>query len=65
MNVMMFLMIHLCVNVKRKNAIMKTRDRVFTGKLYLIYFLLQDYRFLLTYCTFDGVFCSQLIEQNE
>lgn len=27
----MFLMIHLCVRVKRNNAIMKTRDRVFTG----------------------------------
>lgn len=31
MNLTMFLMIHLCVKVKRANAIMKTRDRVFTG----------------------------------
>lgn len=31
MNLTMFLMIHLCVRVKRNNAIMKARDRVFTG----------------------------------
>lgn len=31
MNITMFLMIHLCVKVKRNNAIMKSRDRVFTG----------------------------------
>ncbi len=31
MNVTMFLMIHLCVKVRRDNAIMKTRDRVFAG----------------------------------
>lgn len=32
MNVTMFLMIHLCVNVRRNNAILKARERVFTGK---------------------------------
>ncbi|XP_037024350.1 solute carrier family 66 member 2 isoform X1 [Bradysia coprophila] len=31
MNLTMFLMIHLCVKVRRNNAIMKTRDRVFAG----------------------------------
>lgn len=29
----MFLMIHLCVNVRRNNTIVKARERVFTGKL--------------------------------
>lgn len=31
MNVTMFLMIHLCVNVRRNNAIMRTRDRIFSA----------------------------------
>lgn len=34
MNVTMFLMIHLCVKVKRSNAIMRTRERVFAGMYY-------------------------------
>lgn len=32
MNITMFLMIHLCVKVKRNNSILKARERVFTGK---------------------------------
>lgn len=31
MNLTMFLMIHLCVTVRRNNAIMRTRERVFSG----------------------------------
>ncbi|XP_052866134.1 solute carrier family 66 member 2 isoform X2 [Anopheles cruzii] len=31
MNITMFLMIHLCVKVRRNNAIMRTRERVFSG----------------------------------
>lgn len=31
MNLTMFLMIHLCVNVRRNNAIMRMRERVFSG----------------------------------
>uniref|UniRef100_A0AAG5DIB9 Solute carrier family 66 member 2 n=1 Tax=Anopheles atroparvus TaxID=41427 RepID=A0AAG5DIB9_ANOAO len=31
MNITMFLMIHLCVNVRRNNAIMRMRERVFSG----------------------------------
>ncbi|XP_050086352.1 solute carrier family 66 member 2 isoform X1 [Anopheles aquasalis] len=31
MNLTMFLMIHLCVMVRRNNAIMRTRERVFSG----------------------------------
>lgn len=37
MSVAMFLMIHLCVKVKRNNAIMKTRDRVFSGNVELVF----------------------------
>jgi hypothetical protein len=33
MNVTMFLMIHLCVKVRRNNNIMRARDRVFSGML--------------------------------
>lgn len=33
MNITMFLMIHLCVKVRRSNALMKIKDRVFTGKI--------------------------------
>lgn len=36
MNVTMFLMIHLCVKVRRNNSILKTRERVFTGKLFIL-----------------------------
>lgn len=32
MNVTMFLMINLCVKVRRSNALMKIKDQVFTGK---------------------------------
>uniref|UniRef100_A0A6B2EFD2 Solute carrier family 66 member 2 n=1 Tax=Phlebotomus kandelakii TaxID=1109342 RepID=A0A6B2EFD2_9DIPT len=32
MNLTMFLMIHLCVKVRRNNAIMRTRERVFSGE---------------------------------
>lgn len=32
MTVTMFLMIHLCVKVRRSNALMKIKDRVFSGK---------------------------------
>ncbi|XP_055541513.1 solute carrier family 66 member 2 isoform X1 [Wyeomyia smithii] len=31
MNITMFIMIHLCVTVRRNNAIMRTRERVFSG----------------------------------
>lgn len=31
MNLTMFIMIHLCVTVRRNNAIMRTRERVFSG----------------------------------
>lgn len=31
MNLTMFLMIHLCVSVRRNNSILKGRERVFTG----------------------------------
>lgn len=31
MNITMFLMIHLCVKVKRNNSILKARERIFTG----------------------------------
>lgn len=34
MNITMFLMIHLCVKTKRNNSILKTRERVFTGKFH-------------------------------
>lgn len=36
MNLTMFLMIHLCVKVKRNNSILKTRDRVFTGNCHFV-----------------------------
>lgn len=36
MNVTMFLMINLCVKVRRSNALMKIKDQVFTGKLIII-----------------------------
>ncbi len=42
MSIAMFLMIHLCVNVRRNNAIVETRDRVFSGE-----FL---YRILINHC---------------
>lgn len=32
MNITMFIMIHLCVTVRRNNAIMRTRERVFSGR---------------------------------
>lgn len=32
MNITMFLMIHLCVKVKRNNNIMRARERVFSGE---------------------------------
>lgn len=32
MNITMFLMIHLCVKVRRNNNIMRARERVFSGK---------------------------------
>lgn len=35
MNITMFLMIHLCVKVRRNNAIMRARERVFSGEWYL------------------------------
>lgn len=31
MNVTMFVMIHLCVNVRKKNQIVRSRERIFTG----------------------------------
>lgn len=31
MNITMFLMIHLCVKVRRNNNIMRARERVFSG----------------------------------
>lgn len=31
MNATMFAMIHLCVNVRRKNQIIRARERIFTG----------------------------------
>ncbi|XP_055636956.1 solute carrier family 66 member 2 isoform X1 [Toxorhynchites rutilus septentrionalis] len=31
MNIAMFIMIHVCVTVRRNNAIMRTRERVFSG----------------------------------
>lgn len=33
MNITMFLMIHLCVKVKRSNAILEAKERVFSGKI--------------------------------
>lgn len=33
MNATMFAMIHLCVTVKKKNQIIRARERIFTGKL--------------------------------
>lgn len=32
MNITMFLMIHLCIKVKRNNAILEAKERVFSGK---------------------------------
>lgn len=42
MSIAMFLMIHLCVNVRRNNAIVETRDRVFSGEFF--------YRILINHC---------------
>lgn len=36
MNITMFVMIHLCVNVRKKNQIIRARERIFTG-WYLMY----------------------------
>lgn len=34
MNITMFLMIHLCVRVKRSNAILEAKERVFSGETF-------------------------------
>ncbi|XP_052747096.1 solute carrier family 66 member 2 isoform X1 [Bicyclus anynana] len=40
MNATMFAMIHLCVNVKKKNQIIRSRERIFTGAIFMLYILL-------------------------
>ncbi|XP_045520448.1 solute carrier family 66 member 2 isoform X1 [Pieris brassicae] len=40
MNVTMFIMIHLCVNVRKKNQIIRARERIFTGTIFMLYILL-------------------------
>ncbi|XP_034826780.1 solute carrier family 66 member 2 isoform X4 [Maniola hyperantus] len=40
MNATMFAMIHLCVNVRKKNQIIRARDRIFTGAIFMLYILL-------------------------
>ncbi|CAG9784290.1 unnamed protein product [Diatraea saccharalis] len=40
MNVTMFVMIHLCVTVRKKNQIIRARERIFTGAIFMLYILL-------------------------
>ncbi|XP_063358336.1 solute carrier family 66 member 2 isoform X1 [Cydia amplana] len=40
MNITMFVMIHLCVNVRKKNQIIRARERIFTGAIFMLYILL-------------------------
>ncbi|XP_045762385.1 solute carrier family 66 member 2 isoform X1 [Maniola jurtina] len=40
MNATMFAMIHLCVNVRKKNQIIRARERIFTGAIFMLYILL-------------------------
>ncbi|XP_035445755.1 solute carrier family 66 member 2 isoform X1 [Spodoptera frugiperda] len=40
MNMTMFGMIHLCVNVRKKNQIIRARERIFTGAIFMLYILL-------------------------
>ncbi|CAG4944270.1 solute carrier family 66 member 2 isoform X1 [Colias croceus] len=40
MNITMFIMIHLCVNVRKKNQIIRARERIFTGAIFMLYILL-------------------------
>ncbi|CAH2104452.1 unnamed protein product [Euphydryas editha] len=40
MNATMFAMIHLCVTVKKKNQIIRARERIFTGAIFMLYILL-------------------------
>ncbi|XP_028042010.1 PQ-loop repeat-containing protein 1 isoform X4 [Bombyx mandarina] len=40
MNVTMFVMIHLCVSVRKKNQIIRARERIFTDAIFMLYILL-------------------------
>ncbi|KAL0849362.1 hypothetical protein ABMA28_013671 [Loxostege sticticalis] len=40
MNITMFVMIHLCVSVRKKNQIIRARERIFTGAIFMLYVLL-------------------------
>ncbi|KAG6460866.1 hypothetical protein O3G_MSEX012272 [Manduca sexta] len=40
MNITMFVMIHLCVTVRKKNQIIRARERIFTGAIFMLYILL-------------------------
>ncbi|CAH0603024.1 unnamed protein product [Chrysodeixis includens] len=40
MNITMFVMIHLCVTVRKKNQIIRARERIFTGPMFMLYILL-------------------------
>ncbi|KAF5298388.1 hypothetical protein FQR65_LT01166 [Abscondita terminalis] len=55
MNVMMFLMIHLCVHVKNKNQLIQARQRIFTAKPTEVVRLLRSKppRSSQTICDFD------------
>ncbi|XP_061377583.1 uncharacterized protein LOC116779513 isoform X4 [Danaus plexippus] len=40
MNATMFAMIHLCVTIRKKNQIIRARERIFTGAIFMLYILL-------------------------